>query len=105
MSSGFECDVSCRQYDGHVHGRRPRGKRRLGELHGDGCRRPSRGDAVSAGVSIPATGRRIVTLPVANIETGNATLASGLPKTIPILAPGRSIDIPIVVNVPSTVLR
>jgi hypothetical protein len=37
--------------------------------------------------------------------TGNVTLVSGLPATVPLLGPAQSYDIPIVLNVPSTVRR
>jgi Tol biopolymer transport system component len=37
--------------------------------------------------------------------TGAVTVVSGLPASAPLLGPGQSLDIPIVVNVPSTVQR
>jgi hypothetical protein len=37
--------------------------------------------------------------------TGTVTLASGLPATTPLLSPGQSFDIPLVIDVPTTVTR
>jgi hypothetical protein len=76
------------------------------------------------GMAVQEPGRQIATLRVSNDGTGNAfnlnivlsnlktlvgtgdvTLAGGLPASLPILSPGQSIDLPIVLDVPSTVLR
>lgn len=73
---------------------------------------------------IAAAGPQAVTLRVSNNGTGNAlganvtlsgvrtlagtgsvTLTSGLPASLPLLGPGQSFDIALVLNVPSTVLR
>jgi Tol biopolymer transport system component len=74
--------------------------------------------------TIPAAGNQNVTMRVTNNGTGNAlgvnialssvrtlagtgnvTLVSGLPAGVPLVSPGQSLDVSIVLNVPSTVRR
>jgi hypothetical protein len=76
------------------------------------------------GMTLGGVGQQVATLRVGNdgtgnalnlnialeglrtvVGTGSATLAGGLPLNLPILGPTRSIDVPIVLNVPSTVQR
>jgi hypothetical protein len=75
-------------------------------------------------VIVSGSGQQTVTLRLTNTGTGNAlsvnaapsslrtlagtgtvTIASGLPTNSPLLGPGQSLNLPILVNVPATVLR
>jgi hypothetical protein len=57
------------------------------------------GGGNALGLSVSLTSLRTLS------GTGTVTLASGLPATIPLLSPGQSLDIPLVINVPATVTR
>jgi hypothetical protein len=80
--------------------------------------------SVSIVGAIAAAGQQSTTLRVTNTGAGNAlglsvalaslrtlagsgtvTLVSGLPATVAVLVPGQSFDIPVVINVPTTVTR
>jgi hypothetical protein len=78
---------------------------------------------VVAGMTTPAAGKRVVTLRLTNTGTGKAVdlsvvlssvrlggggavqVTSGFPMSIPLLAPGQSVDLQVAVNVPSPMPR
>jgi tricorn protease-like protein len=57
------------------------------------------GTGNALGLNITLTSLRVLT------GTGAVTLVSGLPASVPVLAPGQSLDIPLVLTVPLTVQR